>query len=89
MRRAFLPILALAILASPPAAAAPAEVSGESSIEIKQVEAFSKLDFILPDGQLSSRIEARRSLTGLGLATFYDFPKGVIRYKARLFTGFG
>jgi hypothetical protein len=64
-------------------------VTGESSIEIKQVEAFSKLDFILPDGQLSSRIEARRSLTGIGLVTFYDFPKGVISYRARLFTGFG
>lgn len=64
-------------------------MTGGSTIEIKQVEAFSKLDFILPDGQLSSRIEARRGSSGIGLVTFYDFPKGKISYRARVFTGFG
>lgn len=87
----FATALAVLGLAAGVAAGAPAtgEDAGGASIEIKRVEAFTKLDFILPDGQLKNRLEARRGPSGIGLFTFYDFPKGQISYRVRVHTGFG
>jgi hypothetical protein len=66
--------------------APPPKTTGESSVQVKYVEAFSRLDFVLPDGRMTTSLGARRGPSAISLTTLYNFPRGVIDYTGRIET---